>query len=278
MIRRGVLSDTLTRRAPAAALVMVLGLLGAAGGAFGQVADGIVGFTPIGDYMLAIDGVDEESAQIFGAQHARALVVLSSELPSPVLIDLSTAQVSGLHLMKVARRANGSLDLLPEPVAGSHGTFGVSGDQIQFDVEGHAVVVKPKPVLTGLRRGEELVEYDPGYGVKRDSYQVTPALVDQLRQQTDDVRVRIYFGTWCPACSEMVPRAMRIDDELQGSRIRFEYYGLPRSIVDDAEARAMNISGVPTGIVYRGDREVGRISGNKWRSPEQALLEILRGG
>jgi hypothetical protein len=60
--------------------------------------------------------------------------------------------------------------------------------------------------------------------------------------------------------------------------VRFEYYGLPRRITEDAEARAMNISGVPTGIVYRDGREVGRISGNSWRTPEQAILEILQTG
>jgi thiol-disulfide isomerase/thioredoxin len=241
-------------------------------------AQGIVGFSPIGDYLVEIDGVDEESAQIFGAQHARALVILSSDLPSPVLIELGNGNVSGLHLMKVAKRANGSLDLLPDPVAGSHGVYNVSGDQIQFQVDGRQVVVKPKPVLVGNRRGEELVEYDASYGVKRDQYEVTPALVAQLRQQSDDVRVRIYFGTWCPFCTEMVPRVLRIADELDGSKVRFEYYGLPRRINEDAEARAMNISGVPTGIVYRDGREVGRISGNSWRTPEQAILEILETG
>jgi hypothetical protein len=32
---------------------------------------------------------------------------------------------------------------------------------------------------------------------------------------------------------------------------------------------------VPTGIVTIDDKEVGRITGNKWQNPEQTLKEIL---
>lgn len=253
---------------------VVVALVAGSGSLLAQ-ATGIVGFRPIDEYLLAIDGADRESAQIFGAQHASALLILSSDLPSPLLVDLKNGSVSGLHLMKVAKRADGSVDLLPDPVAQGHGVYAINGDRIQFDVTGRQVVVKPKPVLVGNKGPSELVEYDAGYAVRRDGYESSPALVEQLRQQTSDVRVRVYFGTWCPFCSEMVPRVLKIADLLQGSKIRFEYYGLPRQITEDAEARAMNIRGVPTGVVYRGGREVGRISGNSWRTPEQALLDIL---
>jgi hypothetical protein len=32
---------------------------------------------------------------------------------------------------------------------------------------------------------------------------------------------------------------------------------------------------VPTGIVYVGGKEVGRIEGGEWSKPEQALREIV---
>lgn len=273
--RRGPLVlDTRRRRSGLVALVAVLALLSGSAALWAQGA-GIVGFTPIGDYVVAIDGSDRKAAEIFGAKEARSLLVLSSDLPSPVLIDLANGNVAGLHLMKVAKRGNGSVDLLPDPVAQGYGIYSINGDQIQFAVDGHEVVVKPKPVLIGNNAAAELVAYDPGYGVRRDTYEVSPAAIGKLRQQGDDVRVRIYFGTWCPFCSEMVPRVLKIADQLEGSKIRFEYYGLPRRINDDAEARAMNIHGVPTGIVYKGGREVGRISGNSWRVPEQAIVDIL---
>jgi len=254
----------------------VLALLAGSGALLAQGL-AVVGFTPIGDYIVAIDGVDRKAAEIFGAQQARALLVMSSDLPVPLMINLSNGSVSGLHLMKVAKRGDGTVDLLPNPVAQEYGVYSISGDQIQFDIEGRQVVIKPKPVLVGNKAAAELVAYDPAYGVRRDNYQVSSSLIDQLRGHGDEVRVRVYFGTWCPFCSEMVPRVLKIADQLEGSKIQFEYYGLPRQINDDAEARAMNIHGVPTGIVYKGGREVGRVSGNSWREPEQAILDIIGG-
>lgn len=239
---------------------------------------GINGFTPIGDYIVEIDGQEQPAASILGAQQARALIILNSDLPSPVMISLGSGNVGGLNLMKIARQPNGSVNLLPDPVVQNYGMYTVDGDQIVFAVEGRNVAVKPKPVLTGNQGAAALVEYDPTYGSKRDIYTPAGDLVSELRALGDDVRVRIYFGTWCPFCGEMVPRVLKIEESLAGSNIRFEYYGLPRSISEDAEARAMNISGVPTGVVYRDGKEVGRISGNGWRSPEQAILDLLGGG
>lgn len=275
MTRRPDALDSFSRPRWARLALTVMVILLASAGALLAQADGIVGFRVIGDYIVSIDGADRKSAQIFGAQHARSLLIMSSDLPAPVLIDLANGSVSGLHLMKVAKRADGSVDLLPNPVAQPHGVYAINGQQIEFDVAGQQVVVKPKPILTGSSSAADLVAHDAGYGVRRDSYQPTADLIAQLRQQTDDVRVRIYFGTWCPFCAEMVPRVLKIADQLEGSKVTFEYYGLPHQITDDAEARAMNIRGVPTGIVYRGGREAGRISGNAWRTPEQAILDIL---
>ena len=256
------------------ALLLCLGAL--AGVIYAQPA-GISGFTPVGDYLVEIDAQDQESAKIFGAREARSLIIMSSELPAPLLINLADGSVAGLQLMKVAQRDNGSLDLLPDPIAQQYGQYRIDGARIVFEVDGREVAIKPKPVLVGNRSATEIVAHDPGYGVKRDAYSPSPELIEKLRQQGDGVRVRVYFGSWCPFCGEMVPRVLKVAQNLEGSAIRFEYYGLPQQIREDAEARAMAISGVPTGIVYRAGKEVGRINGNSWRSPEQAILDILQG-
>jgi len=254
---------------------LLLCLAAVAGSTYAQSA-GISGFTPIGDYLVEIDEQDQDSAQIFGARGARSLIIMSSELPAPLLVNLADGSVAGLQLMKVAQRDNGSLDLLPDPIARQYGQYRIDGARIVFEVEGREVVIKPKPVLVGNRSAAEIVAYDPDYGVKRDAYVASPELIEKLRRQ-DAVRVRVYFGSWCPFCGEMVPRVLKVEQALEGSAIQFEYYGLPHQISDDSEARAMSISGVPTGIVYRGGKEIGRINGSSWQSPEQAILDILQG-
>ena len=53
--------------------------------------------------------------------------------------------------------------------------------------------------------------------------------------------------------------------------VSFEYYGLPRPFDDEPVALKANIRAVPTGVVYRDGKEIGRIEGGEWKIPELAL-------
>jgi hypothetical protein len=65
-----------------------------------------------------------------------------------------------------------------------------------------------------------------------------------------------------------------VEDELKGSKVKFEYFGLPHDM-NDPEAKRLKVSGVPTGIVYVNGKEAGRITGNSWSTPETSLNTIL---
>jgi len=86
--------------------------------------------------------------------------------------------------------------------------------------------------------------------------------------------VRIYFGSWCPHCREHVPFLLRVEDDVKNPKIQFQYYGLPPGL-DDPEAKKLGIKGVPTGIVYVNGKEVGRLTGAGWNTPEVLLSKIL---
>ncbi|NJL30113.1 MAG: thioredoxin family protein [Thermoanaerobaculia bacterium] len=122
----------------------------------------------------------------------------------------------------------------------------------------------------------------------REEYEGTAQLIPQtlvygeaavaaLRAEQRDVKVRVYFGSWCPFCKDHVPLLLRVVEELKGSKIRFEFYGLPRPFSGDAEATRDKVNGVPTGIVYVDGKEVGRLSTRGWQVPEVTLTELLRG-
>ena len=61
------------------------------------------------------------------------------------------------------------------------------------------------------------------------------------------------------------------------SQVRFEFYGLPSPFDKEPEAKRMGITGVPTGVVYHGTKEVGRIAGGEWSIPELAIKKVLDG-
>ena len=97
-----------------------------------------------------------------------------------------------------------------------------------------------------------------------------------LRADEKAARVRVYFGSWCPHCKHFLPFMLRVAEELKGSKVQFEFYGLPSPFDKEPQAVAERIRGVPTGIVYVGGKEVGRIEGTQdWDSPEKALAQVL---
>lgn len=74
---------------------------------------------------------------------------------------------------------------------------------------------------------------------------------------------------------------LRVEDELKGSgsKIQFEYYGLPQgpAMAKDPEAVRMGVNSVPTGFVYVNGKQVGRLAGEAWAAPEKALRDMLSG-
>jgi len=72
-----------------------------------------------------------------------------------------------------------------------------------------------------------------------------------------------------------VPRILRVADELQGTGIRFEYYGLPKSFLTDPEAERLKIEGVPTVLILVDGQETARLTGTDLVSPEVGLKSVL---
>jgi hypothetical protein len=93
-----------TRRIALTAWITVSSLA-LAGGAAAQPADALFrGFEPTGDWQLVVQGQEVPKARIYDATRAQALLVITSEFASPVLIDRAGRTVATLDLMKVAER------------------------------------------------------------------------------------------------------------------------------------------------------------------------------
>jgi thiol-disulfide isomerase/thioredoxin len=241
----------------------------------GAPADGVLrGFQPIGDYLLEVDGKESTKAEVFQSESAVAILILAPEFPSPVLLSPRTRQVVTLDLMRVARQGDGSVDVLADAVLAPAGQFEVAGETVVFAAADRRGVLKPKPPLLKSRKGGELKAYDPGYARAARAYRPNDAALASLRSQAQPVQVRVFFGSWCSFCKRYLPRLLKVEDELAGSKLQFEYIGLPRNL-DDPEAKRLQVNGVPTGIVFVGGREIGRLQGGAWQAPEAGLRDLL---
>ncbi len=265
-----------TRRSLLAVVAIISLTWVSSGPVAGQAAGALTGFESVG-YVFELDGEPVSDAEVYQSRGAGAFLILSSALPAPVLLRLREARVETVHLLKVDKKSDGTINLLPTPTLDILGGFRVTpeGTGITFDLQGRQAVIKEKAPLLGSKNLQALASYSPEYVRTADAYASSGPILDKLRTEGRNVRVVVYFGSWCAFCQQMVPRMMKVAEELAESKIKVEFYGLPRSITTDREANRLGISGVPTGVVFVDGREAGRISGNSWKVPELAINNIL---
>lgn len=233
-------------------------------------------FEPLGDYNLEVGGAPLVGVKMFRSEKAGSAVLMTGPglVAAYVLMPRDRA-LQRLDPNKVVVTPDGRAFVLADAALARESAFAVDGRDITFSIQGKPARLKEKPYLLGLHRGQDLLQHDASYAFRARQYQPSQTLVRALRQPGEPVRVRVFFGNWCPHCQLMVPRILRLADALAGSPIRFEFYGLPVPFTNEPEAKRLGITGVPTGVVYRGNRELGRIAGGEFSIPELALKKIL---
>ncbi|MEO8502609.1 MAG: thioredoxin family protein [Acidobacteriota bacterium] len=234
-------------------------------------------FQASGEYLLEVDGKAVPKAEIFQSTYASAFLILTSELPAPVRINVRAQTVEAVNLMKVAKQPDGAVTLLPDSTLQPLGTFQFADENVVFAFSGKTCKLKPRPALLGLHVAADLKGYKPEYLRNEARYTADAAVLQVLKTQAKPARVRVFFGSWCPHCTAFVPNIFKVEDGIQGSAVRFEYYGLPREgMAAEPEARKLNINSVPTGVVFDPTgKEIGRITGEDWRKPEDRLRALL---
>lgn len=253
---------------------------GASAAAQSVPADAVLrNFELSGDFVLAIDGKEQPKAEIYFSESARAYVLIAAEFPSPILISAPTQSVDTIDLMKVSKQPNGVIDLLADAVFEPAGKYRVEGPNIEFSYAGKKLRVSPRPYLIGKHTGPELLAYNPSYERKARNYTPDAGIMKRLKAQKEPVRILTFFGSWCPHCSTHVPLLLKVEQGLAGGKIQFEYLGMPKGAAfgDVAEAKQYKVTGVPTAILFIGDKEIGRIPNSGWANPEVALDLQLHG-
>jgi thiol-disulfide isomerase/thioredoxin len=234
------------------------------------------GFESSGAYVLTVDGKAAD-AEIYES-NTPAVLVIAPVLPTPVLLRPGKEMVvETLPLAKVARQDDGTVGLLADAEISALGKYKRTGASVAFTYGGKHVSLDPKPPLVGLHTAAELLAHDPAYARNAAEYQPGPTAIATLRAATVPVTVRVFFGSWCPFCKLHVPNLLRAEQELAGSNVSIEYYGLPSppAAWKDPEAERLGVKSTPTAIVFIGGKAVGRLIGDDWRTPEVELARLV---
>lgn len=121
----------------------------------------------------------------------------------------------------------------------------------------------------GIEKGEFGKVFDEYYQI----YEPDKAVLDQLKLKQEGVEILIILGTWCSDSQEQVPKFFKILDKIGFKRKHVQMICVSR----DKEAGLIetvnyNIQKVPTFIVYRKGREIGRIIETPYITLEKDLL------
>ena len=118
--------------------------------------------------------------------------------------------------------------------------------------------------------------FDEVYNDYYKIYEPDKNILAQIRPMLDSVTILIVMGTWCSDSQEQVPKFLKILD-----KVRFSDKNLTIVCVSkDKEAgnidlKKYDIQLVPTFIVFRGGREIGRIIESPMMTLEKDLLMLL---
>ena len=260
---------------PAMALAAAV-FLTAAGSARAQ--NDLTGFQLVGDYQLFLQGQEAAGTQLYLSRTAGAFLVIADDLPSPVLLSARNQTSYKVQLLKISPAGEDTVDLLPGALFGSPMPFRQIPKGLEFVVDGVRAQLKQRPSWAGEATLTNLYEHEPGYRRSANAYESDPAVVAEVAALGAGVEVRVVFGSWCHVCERFMPRGLKVHEELAESPVRFSYYGLGDDDPwNDAEVARLEVKELPTAIVYRDGKEIGRYTGGPgWTSPDVSLRNILR--
>ena len=120
---------------------------------------------------------------------------------------------------------------------------------------------------------EKIFAAGPAWQEKYDQYEPPAEMLDALKTGlAGNVKIDVYLGLWCPDSRNNVPPFIKILDAVGGG-IPVRFFDVPRKANRDIKyyVEDLGVERVPTFIVYREGKEIGRIKEN----PKAGMLEDL---
>lgn len=125
----------------------------------------------------------------------------------------------------------------------------------------------------GLKQGE----FGQAYETEFNSYQMNMDIMHDLKYQLADVTFTIVLGTWCGDSKEQVGRFMRMLRNMKYDINRLTIIAVDRNkLAGDVDIKNLDITKVPTFIVFRNDQEIGRIVETPIKGLDYDLQAIIK--
>jgi thiol-disulfide isomerase/thioredoxin len=140
------------------------------------------------------------------------------------------------------------------------------------DEETGAVIFKG-PITTADLSSESSFSW---YNRGRTAYVPDSGAIKYLRTALPNYTLVTLMGTWCDDSQNLVPRLAKVLEASRYPMNKFVMYGVDRSKqTNGIEGKLYDVKKVPTIIVFKGNKEIGRIVENVTRSVEVDMVQII---
>jgi thiol-disulfide isomerase/thioredoxin len=155
----------------------------------------------------------------------------------------------------------------------------VDGPIYFFAVDGKPILIRAHPGATGEMTMDKLWETVPVWRSVMKNYEPNAGAVQQIETSDVDTTVTLAFGTWCPDSKNYIPRLLKALHAAANEKIHVKLVGIDNQFHEPvATVQPKRITNVPTVIVERGGREIGRIVETPAAPTiEEDLASILNG-
>jgi hypothetical protein len=206
-------------------------------------------------------------------------LVLPDGSPQAYLLTPKTFALHRLNTDELSF-AGGTPQLDPAPVAAKppDGALEIDGAALRWEDGGYHYRMDAKAPLIGPVTLEELRKYTAKYEPGIEGYTPDAEAVEVLRDVSDDTEFVVGFGTWCTICGEWLPRFIKTMLVADNPKLSFRYVSISSDLARPNDLlERYDISGVPTFIIRRGDRELGRIDSDQLEDAQPPALERMIG-
>ncbi|GGK58734.1 thioredoxin family protein [Rufibacter glacialis] len=135
-------------------------------------------------------------------------------------------------------------------------------------------------ILVGTtgREAYENAPYSTWFHPTYQRYQPNQKIMEELQPLLENVTVKAYTGSWCLDSQRDLPRFYKVLDFARFPHAKFNVISLreDKSSLTGEEKRD-SITAVPTFILLRDGKEVGRIVESAYPTIEMNMLTILKG-
>jgi len=225
---------------------------------------------------VEINGKIDLTAEVYQPISYKPYMLLRSKLLStPVLIDLGKKTISKLKTADVVTD-QGFAHTQGIPKGKSAGTYTMKGNASVFTLDGKKTSLTVRQTIVGEVTPALILAYNPEYGLRKKNYKPKSSAIKALKDYAKQTEVVVMFATWCSTCKVVLPRALRIFEDMQNPKISVKYIGIAMGGNEPRDLLEKYGHDYPAIIFFQNGKEIDRVIGETPGAVEDLFVKILK--